>query len=59
MFIPLWLIYVIAGLVVAYISRLHRERDRLKEAFAESQQELEGCEQELEELQGESDVEED
>lgn len=54
MFIPMWVIYVVGGLVIAHMWSLHSQRNsRLGKALAESTAQLEECQQELEECQQE------
>ena len=51
MFIPMWVLYVTGGLIIAHVSMLHIERRNLQKALAEVQLQYEECQQVLEELE--------
>jgi hypothetical protein len=51
MFIPMWMLYVAGGLIIAYVCMLHIERRQLQKALAEVQMQYEECQQVLEELE--------
>ena len=53
MFIPMWLIYVVGGLVIAHIWTLYSQRDNLRKALAAGTAQVEQCQHELEECQHE------
>ena len=51
MFIPMWVLYVGGGLLIAHVCMLHIERHQLQKALAEVQMQYEECQQVLEELE--------
>jgi hypothetical protein len=51
MFIPMWVLYVAGGLIIAHVCMLHIERRKLQKALAEVQLQYEECQQVLEELE--------
>jgi hypothetical protein len=59
MFIPMWLIYVAGGLVIAHIWTLHSQRDNLRKALGQATAQLEECQQELEDIRSDDEDEPD
>ena len=51
MFIPMWVLYIVGGLIIAYVCILHIERRQLQKTLAEVQLQYEECQQVLEELE--------
>jgi hypothetical protein len=58
-FIPMWLICVAGGLVIAHIWTLHSQRDSLRKALGQATAQLEECQQELESIRSDDEDEPD